>query len=274
MDTVLKTSYFVIVLSIGLGLFFSAYLMILFKTVKQNKSKFSFKIMSGMPNKDKIIRNIKRAVNKFIKSISDLTKREKYLILAVVLFMLGLIRSVRFLFLNLVLGLVIGLLVIVFFKRIRRNMNRTKKLREVVMLFEGIEIYSKAGYSLIQSLRASKLFTSYITPSIDKCLFYWSMGPQKALEILKQELDLEEVDPLILLMMHLELAGVKDLQGMLQREAHNIDRLQRMKVELKIAHRPLILLIYKVLPIAAILGIVVGSLLYRMISIFSNMNLF
>ncbi len=274
MNIILKTNHLIIAFSIGLGLFFTVYFMILFKTIKENKSKFSLKLISNTFNKNRHTRNIKRTVNKFIKNIFNLTKKEKYLIWAVVLLMLGMVKSIRFLFFHLILGLVIGLFVVGILKKIKKDMNRTKKLREVVTLFEGIEIYLKAGYSLMQSLRASKLFTNYITPSIDKCLSYWSMGPQKALEILKQELNLEETDSLILLMMHLESAGVKDLQGMLQREAHNIDRLQRMKVELKIAHRPLVLLVYKILPIAAILGIIVGSLLYRMFLIFSNMRLF
>ncbi len=264
MNAVLETNHLIIALSAGLGLFFTTYFLMIFGAVKESKFKFSFQFVSRALDKNRRTRNLKRNVDKFLYNIVNLTKKEKYLILAITFLILGMSKSLKSIPVSLILGLVLGLFVVRFFEQIKRNMTRTRKLKEVVSLFEGVEMYSKAGYSLVQSLRASKLLTNYITPSIDKCLSSWSMGPQKALEILKEELDLEEVDSLILLMMHLEIAGAKNLQGMIQREAHSIDRLQRMKVEVKIAHRPLILLVYKVLPIAAILGIILGSLLFRL----------
>lgn len=273
MDISFNTNQLIIAMSTGISLFFITYFIFVFKVIQKNRNKFSLQLVGGALDKNRRIRNLKRAINKYIKKLSNLTKKEKYLILVIILLTVGISKSIKVLHINLVLGLVVGLFAIRFVEKVKDNMTNTKKLKEVVILFEGVEMYSKAGYSLVQSLRASKILTKAITPSIDKCLSYWSMGPQKALEVLKDELNLEETESLILLMMHLESAGAKNLQGILQREAHNIDRLQRMKVELKIAHRPLILLVYKVLPIAAILGIIIGSLIYRMFFTLNGMGI-
>lgn len=273
MSIINNTKYLIVTFSLGISLFFIAYFSYVFNFIKNNKLKFSFQIFSKAVDNNKLIKNIERRLRNFLNRIKNLTKKEKYLILAIVLFSLGMTKSIQFLHINLILGLVIGLLAVGFVERIRKNMLKTKKLKEVVTLFEGIEMYSKAGYSLIQSLKASKMLTNTITPSIDKCLSYWNVGPQKALEILKEELNLEETDSLILLMMHLESAGTKNLQGILQKEAHNIGRFQKMKTEIKIAHRPLILLVYKVLPIASFIGIVIGTLLFRMLYTFKHIGI-
>lgn len=264
MNIPLNTNNLIISFSVGLGLFCTTYFMFILKTIKNEKFSLYFSKTKESLNKNRKFKSTERIIKKAFEVLLNLTKREKYLILASALFVLGMSKSTRAIPISITIGSIIGLITVRFISNIKKSILKTKKLREVVVLFEGIEMYSKAGYSLVQSIRASKMLTDTITPYIDKCLSYWSMGPQKALEILKDELNLEETESLILLMMHLESAGVNNLQGMLQREAHNIDRLQKMKVELKIAHRPLILVVYKILPIAAILGIVIGSLLYRM----------
>lgn len=272
MSFISNSKFLVSSLSIGIGLFISTYLLYVYKLIQDKKLRFSFQGIKNKIENNRKTRNIKRYINNKIKIITSLTKKEKYLILIVSLLMAGTSKTIKLVPLNLILGTVFGLIVTKLFEKIKRDIGRTRKLKEVAILFEGIEMYSKAGYSLIQSLRASKLLTDIITPSIDKCLSYWSMGPQRALEILKDELNLEESDALILLMMHLETAGTKNLQGMLQREAHNIERLQKMKTEIKIAHRPLILMVYRILPITAILGIVIGSLLFRVSYILLGMG--
>lgn len=273
MDIALRQNSLIIVISVGISIFISTYIAFVYKMIQNKSLRFSVQAFNAKLDKSRKVRNAKRYVQNKIKIITTLSKKEKISILIVALLMAGTSKGLNVLPLNTGVGLILGLIVIKLFEKIKKDLGRTKKLREVAILFEGIEMYSKAGYSLVQALRASKLLTNIITPSIDKCLNYWSMGPQKALEILKNELNLEESDALILLMMHLETAGVKNLQGMLQREAHNIERLQKMKAEIKIAHRPLILMIYKVLPIASILGIVIGTLLFRVYYILTNMGI-
>lgn len=208
---------------------------------------------------DRATRRLKGNLRKFIST----SKGEKYAIGLMVFLMAGTANNLRTLAITMILGLVLGFVVVKSIGIVRRKMEHTKKLREIAILFEAVELYVKAGYSLVQALRAAKILTTLITPSIDKCLGYWGSGPQKALEVLKEDLGIKESDALIMLMMHLESVGTKEIQGVLQREAYNIERIQRMKTEIKIAHRPMIFMIYKVLPAISVVSIILGSLLYR-----------
>lgn len=249
------------------------YFLLVHKIIKAKRSRFQVQNLKNAIQQNSILRNIFRFLDKRKDWLKNRTKKERYLFLGIVLLMLGTSGSLLMLPKNIILGFVLGIIILWLFEKVKHDVGRAKRLKEVAILFEGVEMYSKAGYSLLQSLKASKILTRKITSSVDKALARWSVSPKLALETLKEELDLEESDTLILLMMHLEMAGNKNLKGMLQREAHNIERLQRMKTELKIAHRPLILMVYKVLPITAILGIVIGSLLFRMYYMLSGMGL-
>lgn len=263
----------IILISVGISGLLATYFLFAIKYFKSGKFNVVFSDMKNAMNRSRKARNANRFVKKKIEALKALAKQEKVPIVIITLLMIGTSQNLFVIHKNLLLGMVIGLIIAKVFSKIKRDVIKANKLNDIAVLFEAIDMYTKAGYSLIQALRAAKLLTNSITPTIDKTIALWGRGPQKALEYLKNELNLEESETLVLLMMHLEKTGVKQFKGVLKREARNIERLQRMKSEISISKRPLILTIYRILPLASIFGIVIGSLIYRVYFQFQSMGI-
>lgn len=250
------------VAAVGIGISFTSIFLAIWKMLSRTKFNYEGYKYS----------RIKKYFQKFwidikLKSKSQLDQKGKLIILTIALLIAGTGNSILSSFKLFAYGIVAGLIFLIVFLKYRNDAIRVKKLKEVVILFESVELYTKSGYTLYQALKVAKQLTSRIRPSIDKCLNAWSRGSKKALEILQNELGMPESDTLILLLAHMETAGRKELEGLLKREAVNIDHLQNIKKKIKIANRPLILMVYRMLPLFSILGIVVGGLLYRTYSV-------
>lgn len=263
----------IIGISLGISGLLATYLIFTIKILNKNKFNVALSDIKNSMNKSRKARNIKRFLNLKINSLKALAKQEKIPITIITLLMIGTSQNLFVMPKNLIVGIFIGLVIAILVSKIKKEVVKAKKLNDIAILMEAIDMYTKAGYSLIQALRSAKLLTKIITSTIDKTIALWSRGPQRALEYLKNELNLEESETLILLMMHLEKTGVKRLDGVLKREAGNIERLQRMKSEISISKRPFILTIYRILPLTAIFGIVIGSLIYRVFYQFQSMGI-
>ena len=92
-------------------------------------------------------------------------------------------------------------------------------MKDIAILFEAVELYMKGGYSLYQSLMLSRSLVPKLKKEINICLDYWSISSRKALEKFKEALNIEEGEIFVSLLIHMEMAGTKDLHGMLSREA-------------------------------------------------------
>lgn len=259
--------------SIGISGVLATYLLFTIKFFRNGKFRVSFSDLGNYMNRNKEVRNLKRFLSNKIEALKGLAKQERVSIIMITLLMIGTSQNLFTIPKNLIVGVVIGLIIAKLVSKVKKEVVKAKKLNDIAILFEAIDMYTRAGYSLIQALRSAKLLTKVITPILDKTIALWTRGPQKALEYLKIELNLEESETLILLMMHLEKTGVKQLDGVLKREAGNIKRIQKMKSEISISKRPLILTVYRVLPLTAIFGIIIGSLVYRVIFQFQNMGM-
>lgn len=247
--------------SVGIGIVVIGLLLILWTSL--TSVKFSYN-----PHDNKLNKYIKRHwKNIKLKSSANLDKKSKIIILAIALLIAGtgnnIITSTKLF----IYGILAGLIILTQIYKYRDNIIKTKKLKEVAILFEAVELYTKAGYTLYQGLKIAKTMTDKIRPSVDKCLNAWGRGANKALEILQKELNMPESDTLVLLLMHMETAGNKNLEGLLKREAVNIEHLQNIKTKIKISNRPLILMVYRMLPLFSVLGLIVGGLLYRTYSV-------
>ena len=185
----------------------------------------------------------------------------------------GLSRSIGDFFYYLPTCFVVTFLTMEFAKRTRKNAARNKKLKDLAMLFEAVEMYMKAGYTIYQSLSLARVLTPNISREIEICLSYWSENPRKALEKFKNELNLEEGEVLVSLLIHMEHAGRKNLSGLLLKEAFNIERLRRLRIETDVSLRPLYIMVYRFIPLVSALGIITGPLLYRTYLVMKNAGL-
>lgn len=153
---------------------------------------------------------------------------------------------------------------------IQRNMKETlkmKKLREIAALYESIVFYTKAGYTIQQALRLGAVITPTIRPAVERCLAAWPSGPVRALERFAEEVDVPEAATLSTVLMHAEESGIGYGSGAIEEESRALESLRQTLAELKIVSKPLYYCIYRALPLAAISGIVVGPLVWRLIKL-------
>lgn len=269
----MNESVLMMAISVGISGILATYLLFTIKVFRSGKFGAAFSNLGNYMNRNRQVRNLRRFLSKKIEALKALAKQERISIIIITLLMIGTSQNLFTIPKNLIVGIVIGLIIAKLVSKIKKEVVKAKKLNDIAVLFEAIDMYTKVGYSLIQALRSAKLLTKIITPTLDKTIALWARGPKQALEYLKNQLELEESETLILLMMHLEKTGVKQFNGVLKREARNIERLQRMKSEISISKRPLILTVYRILPLTAIFGIVIGSLIYRVVFQFQNMGI-
>lgn len=165
------------------------------------------------------------------------------------------------------LGGALGLAAVRAMRKLREGYERASAVREITVLFEAVELYLRAGYNLPQALRAASLLTPRLRPAVARCVACWPQGARYAFDALRRELGMLEAEVLISLLSQVEKVGLKDLEGVIQREAHNLERLRQLAEEVNIAKRPLYFTLYRALPLAAAVGIIVGPLLYRVVGV-------
>ena len=159
-----------------------------------------------------------------------------------------------------------GLGIIKLSKKFEITKKENIKLREIIILFEALELYIKSGYSIQKALELSRVLVPHLSPIISATLSRWTLGSKGALEYFAKELDSAESDILVSLLIYIEYSGVKDIDDVIKREAKSIERAINDKEERKIARRPLMLMVFRTLPMITALGIILGPLMYRSLS--------
>lgn len=250
-----------LILSIGIGVIVIILASICF-TLMDGKGKKSFSYLNGMEGTlNKFKRKLKRKFENN-KSII-LNDKEKYLIMISAVLVVTASNNLKSAPKYLGYGLILGLIIVLLFQKVKKDNLHTKKVEEFAIVFEAIELYMRAGYSMYQAIRTSRLLVKEIRPSIDMCLTYWGAGPKNALSKFQEDLNLPEAETLILLLINLESTGSKEMRSAIGGEVFSIESIERMKTNIKTSNKPLVLMVYRMLPLGSVLGIVVGSLIYR-----------
>lgn len=251
----------VLLLSIGIGLMSTMVFMLLVYTFS-NIGKSQFKYLNDLEGPiNKYKRKLKRKLNNQKKII--LNKKEKYLVIIGAILLGTTTTNWRNIPKYGAFGILVTLVIVILFQKIRNKNIHTRKVKEVAIVFEAIELYMKAGYSMYQAIRTSRFLVTEIRPAIDLCLTHWSAGPKVALTKLQEELNLPEAETLILMLINLENSGSQDMRSAIGGEVFNIENIQKMKANISISNKPLVLMLYRMLPLASVMGITVGSLVYR-----------
>lgn len=228
------------------------------------KSRQSKRFKSGHNTKlTLLINEIQFKKNRAIQKLKSNKKLLIIRLITALLFAAGSGRNLKELFQYFVIGYILAIAVSFLVIKTRKGVIKNQKMKNIAILFEAVELYMKGGYSLYQSLMLSRSLVPKLKKEINICLDYWSISSRKALEKFKEALNIEEGEILVSLLIHMEMAGTKDLHGMLSREAFNVERLRRLKNEMSISLRPIYLMVYRFLPLASAIGIITGPLLYR-----------
>ena len=248
--------------AIATGIGFSAVgtMMLLWKLVDNP----SFKFMS---------RDILRRKLKISSTKKALDKRGLLLGTILGLLSLGLATSLTSAVKLFIITFMVGVASLQFFDKFRKEVNRNLRLKEIATLFDAIELYVNANYTLFQAMQAAKLLVPGIAPKIQRCLDRWPASPRLALEQFSKDLATPEGEMLVSLLIYMESAGLKNLKGVLGREANNIERLRKMRAEAQISRKPIFLMMYRFLPVIPVIGIIAGTLMYRLYQVLMNSGL-
>lgn len=160
---------------------------------------------------------------------------------------------------------------IVFF--IRGQLKKTiekRKLAEVAVLYETVDFYTQAGYTVFQSMEFGAALTLLIKPAINRCLSAWPQGPNRALNRMADELNMPQASLLATILMYIEEAGVEMGRSSISEEAKNLEALRLSLSSLTIVSKPLYYSIYRALPLAGVGGVVVGPLTYQLVNIMTT----
>lgn len=136
--------------------------------------------------------------------------------------------------------------------------------RQVAVLFEAVEMYLRSGMTIYQALYAARALTPALDQAVRSCLVCWPQNPELALQKFREEINVPESDVLVSLLLRIKTSGVKNLEGIIQREVHSIEKLRDAAMRMKISNRPSYYMIHRFLPGIAVLGMFIGSLLYHL----------
>jgi hypothetical protein len=190
-------------------------------------------------------------------------------------FLLGLItfRS-QFFTLSLPIGISIGFITSKFFNKTIMATKRLAKLKDISLLYESVDLFTKAGFNIKQSLQISKILVPSISENINQCINDWPSGPLKAIERFGSEInkDLPEADVLTGLLMQAEECGTCNISGIMEQEALRLSELRKMAAESKIAVGPIFSTIYMFLPVASILGVILTPIAYQAIKMITDLR--
>lgn len=253
--------------SVGIGFIISLIFLVLLSELFKKRTKFRY-----LNNIDSDLSKFKRKLKRKVKNQQKLiiSEKERNLIIGVAVLMATATNNLTSMPKFVLIGMFIGLGIVLVFQKNRKNKIHTQKIKEIAILFEAIELYMRAGYSMYQALRTSRLLVTHIRPAIDTCLSYWGAGPKIALSKFQEELKLPEAETLILMLVNLESTGSRDMHKAIGGEVFNIESIQKMKVNASISNKPLVMMVYRMMPMASVLGITVGSMLYRTFAMLSQ----
>src|SRR5690606_6294790 len=132
-------------------------------------------------------------------------KREWCIAVGTGLLIMGMGNSYGAVFSLFILGMASGLIGIRVVKHLGKAVNKKRRIKEIAVFLEAVELYIQADYSLIQAVQAAKLLTPTIQKELDRCLDAWPvLGPKRALMQLSKDLGVPEADILTTLLSHIE----------------------------------------------------------------------
>ncbi|MGI9862536.1 hypothetical protein SDD30_14240 [Moorella naiadis] len=161
---------------------------------------------------------------------------------------------------------VLGMAAVLFLARSMKETGRMIKVRELVALYEALNFYTNAGYTIQQAMRLGAVVTPHLRPAVERCLAAWPYGPVRALERFADEVNLPEAVMLSTILMHAEEAGMQFGKVAIEEEASNLEKLRQTLAEVRIMSKPLYFAVYRGLPLFAAGGVIAGPLVYRLVS--------
>jgi hypothetical protein len=172
-----------------------------------------------------------------------------------------------------VVGGLAGYAVVRLFLKMRSEAGVQAKRREITLFFEAVEMYLRARLSMPYALSSAKLVAPSLAKAVNTCLGLWPSGSTRALEALRNEINLPEADIVVSLLIQIDRVGVDSLQGVIQREAQNLERLREAAARTRIITSPVYFVVYRLLPLLSVFGMFAGALYWRLAHMLKGVGL-
>lgn len=164
-------------------------------------------------------------------------------------------------------GVVLSLLV----KKSIEDVSKLRKIKELALIYEASVYYTSAGYTLRQSLEKSKDMVTLLRPALSRCLAAWPYGSIRAIYSFGEEVDLPEARVMAGIFAHVEEKGSAFNEATIIEQVRSLENLRQTLTEIKIMSKPLYFAVYRALPLFAICGIIIGSLINRVIVMLNSL---
>jgi len=162
---------------------------------------------------------------------------------------------------------------VIAFREYHRRKTQGVRYQECLELFRLVETYMQLGMPLQLALAEAKEILVVLKPAVNKALAYWGMGSDNALKVLQKEIDLPEAESLVLLLSQINNSGVKNFDNIIKMEADRLEELRQAAEQIQISIKPLVLILYRALPLVAILGMIAGVMFTRTMEIIKDTGL-
>lgn len=156
--------------------------------------------------------------------------------------------------------------------RVLKNRQQFIKTKEVSLLYECVDLFTKAGYTVKQSLQLSMVLVPNLRRHISDCIDRYPSGPLRALDQLGRDIGVSHADMLSGLLMQAEECGIENIKGIMEEEAARLEELRTSLAESRIAAKPIYSAVYLFLPVASVLGILIAPLAYKAISMIKSIH--
>ncbi|MHB1418674.1 MAG: hypothetical protein ACYCX4_03665 [Bacillota bacterium] len=251
------------VISLGLGLAFGALLLFLVRVFPAVKNQ-ALRFLPKRPEERRIAQKER-----------GITPSDKRLLTSMGggALLLGLLTwGSSLLTIALVVGVILGFVGDKVVKWLSKGSEEFEKVKEVALLYESIELYTRAGFTVRQSMQMSQILVSHLQPHISKCLDRWPSGPLRALQQLGDDIGVKHADLLTGILMQAEERGTKNVNGIMEQEAIRLEELRSSLAESRIAAKPIYSAVYLFLPVSSVMGILLAPMAYHAIQMISGMK--
>lgn len=91
--------------------------------------------------------------------------------------------------------------------KLYRSRTHFQRLREAAVLYESIDLFTRAGFTPRQAMELSLPLLTLLRPAVERCIASWSGGALRAIEQLGNDINLKEADVLIAVLMQIVEGG-------------------------------------------------------------------
>lgn len=187
-------------------------------------------------------------------------------------FLVSLTWSTTFVYAAPMLGMLFGLVISKVNTNFMKRSENMQCMKETLKLYDLVEFYVQAKYTIPQALTLAKELTPTIRPAVEKCLNSWSFSPQRAILQMGKEINIKECDILISVMNQAVALGPQRLTGVIGDEAGKLEDLRQGKIEAGINVKPLYQAAYLILPGIGFIGMLLFPLVYRVVMNMQQLN--